>query len=50
MHMADALMSPAVGTALWGSSAVAMAYSSKKVQSGLDDNKIPLMGDRKSVV
>lgn len=44
MHMADALMSPAVGTALWGSSAVAMAYSSKKVQSGLDDNKIPLMG------
>jgi hypothetical protein len=31
MHMADALMSPAVGTALWGSSAVAMAYSSKKV-------------------
>lgn len=44
MHMADALMSPAVGTALWGSSAVVMAYSAKKVQKGLDDKKIPLMG------
>ena len=44
MHMADALMSPAVGTALWGSSAVVMAYSADKVQKGLDDKKIPLMG------
>lgn len=44
MHMADALMSPAVGTALWGSSAVVMAYSANKVQKGLDDKKIPLMG------
>jgi cobalt/nickel transport system permease protein len=44
MHMADALLSPAVGGTMWGASAVAIAYCSKKVRSGMDDRRIPLMG------
>lgn len=44
MHMADALLSPAVGTTLWAVSAGTIAYCAKKVQSDLDDRKIPLMG------
>jgi len=44
MHMADALLSPAVGTAMWGVTAGAIALSSRKVSRVLDDRKIPLMG------
>ncbi len=44
MHMADALISPAVGATMWAATAGAAAYSIKKVQSKLDDKKIPLMG------
>lgn len=44
MHMADALLSPAVGGALWAASAGAIAYSSHKVSRELDDWKVPLMG------
>ncbi|MFT9496734.1 energy-coupling factor ABC transporter permease [Anaerosolibacter sp.] len=44
MHMADALISPIVGGAMWAASAGVMAYSIKKVQNDIDDNKIPLMG------
>lgn len=44
MHMADALLSPAVGGTLWAVSACTIAYCAKKVQSDLDDRKIPLMG------
>jgi len=44
MHMADALISPAVGGAMWAVSGGLIAYSSKKVREEADDRKIPLMG------
>ncbi len=44
MHMADALISPAVGGAMWTASAALIGYSSKKVQQSFDDVKVPLMG------
>ncbi|NTW81738.1 MAG: energy-coupling factor ABC transporter permease, partial [Geobacteraceae bacterium] len=44
MHMADALLSPAVGVTIWAVSAVTIAYCSKKVRTEMDDRKIPLMG------
>jgi cobalt/nickel transport system permease protein len=44
MHMADALLSPAVGGTMWGVSAGTIAYCSKKVRQELDDRKVPLMG------
>ncbi|MFZ4855102.1 MAG: energy-coupling factor ABC transporter permease [Desulfuromonadaceae bacterium] len=44
MHMADALISPAVGGALWAASAAVIAYCSKKVRSGMNDGIVPLMG------
>ena len=44
MHMADALISPAVGGAMWAATAGLAAYAAKKVQNDLDDRKIPLMG------
>ncbi|HAH32407.1 MAG TPA: cobalamin biosynthesis protein CbiM [Elusimicrobia bacterium] len=44
MHMADALLSPAVGGAMWVVSGGLVAYSAKKVREEADDRKIPLMG------
>ena len=44
MHMADALISPAVGGTMWAVSAGLIGYCSKKVREELDDRKIPLMG------
>jgi len=44
MHMADALLSPAVGGAFWAATAGTIGYSSKKLAEGTDDRKIPLMG------
>jgi cobalt/nickel transport system permease protein len=44
MHMADALLSPAVGGAMWVVAAGTIAYSSMKVKKELDDRKVPLMG------
>jgi cobalt/nickel transport system permease protein len=44
MHMADALLSPAVGGTMWIVTAGSIAYSSAKVRSELDDRKVPLMG------
>lgn len=44
MHMADALLSPAVGVTMWAVSAGTIAYCSAKVRSELDDHKVPLMG------
>ena len=44
MHMADALLSPAVGITMWGVTAGTIAYCSTKVKKDLDDRKIPLMG------
>lgn len=44
MHMADALISPAVGGAMLAVSIGAGAYSIKKIKLDLDEKKIPLMG------
>lgn len=44
MHMADALISPAVGGTMWLAAAGLAAYSAKKVKKELDENKVPLMG------
>lgn len=44
MHMADALISPAVGVTMMAATAYVAAYSIKKVQNDLDDKKVPLMG------
>jgi cobalt/nickel transport system permease protein len=44
MHMADALISPAVGGTLWAATAGLIGYSSRKVKQDMDDRRIPLMG------
>ena len=44
MHMADALLSPAVGTTMWVGTIAAMGYASKKLKENFDDKLIPLMG------
>ncbi len=44
MHMADALLSPAVGGTLWAATAGTIAFCARKVKNDLDDRKIPLMG------
>jgi cobalt/nickel transport system permease protein len=44
MHMADALVSPAVGGAFWAAAAGTIAYCSARVRKELDDRKVPLMG------
>ena len=44
MHMADALISPAVGGTLWAAAAGLTVYSARKLKDGLDDSKVPLMG------
>ncbi|WP_378955910.1 energy-coupling factor ABC transporter permease [Pelosinus sp. sgz500959] len=44
MHMADALISPAVGGTMWLATAGLALYSAKKVTKVLDENKVPLMG------
>jgi len=42
--MADALISPAVGGAMWAATAGLIAFSSKRVKDTADDRKVPLMG------
>jgi cobalt/nickel transport system permease protein len=44
MHMADALVSPAVGGTMWAVSAGLIGYCAKKVKTDVDERKIPLMG------
>ena len=44
MHMADALISPAVGGVLWAVTGGLIAYSAKKLKEELDERKVPLMG------
>ncbi len=44
MHMADALISPAVGGAMLAVTVGTVAYSAKKVKASMDEKKIPLMG------
>jgi cobalt/nickel transport system permease protein len=44
MHMADALLSPAVGGTMWAATAGTIAYCSRKVSLDMDDRKVALMG------
>lgn len=44
MHMADALLSPAVGAAMYAATAAATVYSIKKVKEDFEPKKVPLMG------
>jgi len=44
MHMADALISPAVGGVMYAATAGLVAYSAKKIRDEADDRKVPLMG------
>lgn len=44
MHMADSLLSPAVGGAMWAVSAGTIAYCSSKVRNEMNDSRVPLMG------
>lgn len=44
MHMADALLSPAVGGALWAATAVTVGRSAVRLRREADDRRVPLMG------
>lgn len=44
MHMADALISPIVGGTMLVATTGVTAYSIKKIQVDMEENKIPLMG------
>jgi cobalt/nickel transport system permease protein len=44
MHMADALLSPAVGTTFWAGSFGVIAYCSKRLKEQINDKITPLMG------
>jgi cobalt/nickel transport system permease protein len=44
MHMADALLSPAVGGTMWLATASTIAGCARKLRQDLDDRKVPLMG------
>jgi cobalt/nickel transport system permease protein len=44
MHMADALLSPAVGATMWAGSMAAIGYSSRQLKENIDNKTIPLMG------
>jgi len=44
MHMADALISPAVGGAMWAASMGLAAYSARQIKPEVAERKVPLMG------
>lgn len=44
MHMADALLSPAVGATFWAGALGTIAYCSKKLKETMDERMVPLMG------
>lgn len=44
MHMADALISPAVGASVWAATAATTVYCARKVRAQDDPQKVPLMG------
>ncbi|MBI4998373.1 MAG: energy-coupling factor ABC transporter permease [Rhodocyclales bacterium] len=44
MHMADALLSPAIGATLWAASAGTLAWSSHRLRGDARDHLVPLMG------
>jgi cobalt/nickel transport system permease protein len=44
MHMADALLSPGTGGAMWVASGIVLALASRRVSARADDHLVPLMG------
>ncbi len=44
MHMADALLSPAVGGTMWIATGSLIGYCAHKTRQGVEDRTIPLMG------
>jgi cobalt/nickel transport system permease protein len=44
MHMADALLSPAVGGVMWAVTGTAVAVSSRAMTRSMDHRQVPLMG------
>jgi cobalt/nickel transport system permease protein len=44
MHMADALLSPAVGATMWAATGIVLAASARRVREAGEDRLIPLMG------
>lgn len=44
MHMADALISPAIGGTVWAATAGLTVYSARKLKQEIDDRRVPLMG------
>ena len=44
MHMADALLSPAVGISMWAAAGTAAAIASRRLRQQADDQLVPLMG------
>lgn len=44
MHMADALISPAVGGAMWVATGALIAHSAQRLKHENDDRRVPLMG------
>ncbi len=44
MHMADALLSPAVGATFWAGTLGTIGYCAKKLKENMDDKMVPLMG------
>lgn len=44
MHMADALVSPAVGGTMWAVAAGLLAFCARKVKETLREDRVPLMG------
>lgn len=44
MHMADALLSPAVGGTLWAGALTSIFYATRKLRDKMDERIIPLMG------
>jgi cobalt/nickel transport system permease protein len=44
MHMADALITPVVGGAMWAVTASLTVHCANKVKEDLDERKVPLMG------
>jgi cobalt/nickel transport system permease protein len=44
MHMADALISPAVGGSMWAVSAGLIAYCARRLRQTMDERLLPMMG------
>jgi cobalt/nickel transport system permease protein len=44
MHMADALLSPAVGAAFWAGALGTITYCTRKLKESMDERMVPLMG------